>query len=37
MREPGDDSDEIAAEDYPSNSPGDPGVAQDYDPEEIPF
>ena len=37
MREPGDDSDEIAAEDYPSNSPGDLGVAQDYDPEEIPF
>ena len=36
MREPGDDSAEIG-EDYPSNSPGDLGVAQDYDPEEIPF
>ena len=36
MPEPGDDSDEINAED-PTNSPADLGVDQDYDPEEIPF
>ncbi len=36
MREPGDDSAEIESE-YPSNSPADLGVAQDYDPDDIPF
>ena len=36
MPEPGDDSDEINAED-PTNSPADLGVAQDYDPDDIPF
>ena len=36
MREPGDDSAEIKSE-YPSNSPADLGVAQDYDPDDIPF
>lgn len=36
MREPGDDSAEIG-EEYPSNSPGDLGVSQDCDPDDIPF
>ena len=36
MREPGDDSAEIESE-YPSNSPGDLGVAQDDELADIPF
>ena len=36
MREPGDDSAEIESE-YPSNSPGDLGVSQDFNPDDIPF
>ena len=36
MREPGDDSAEIE-EEYHSNSPGDLGIAQDEDFDDIPF
>ncbi len=37
MREPGDDTDEIAAEDPPGNSPADLGVSQDGEYDDIPF